>query len=256
VNKRKIAVLASGGLDSNILIAKLLKKYNAVYPIYIRCGLNWEQAELYWLRKYLKKLDSKNLRSLTVLSLPVDDLDGKEWAVTGRRVPGYRSRDEEVYLPGRNLLLLAKAATFCALHKIPTLALGTLAANPFPDASKKFFKMMNRTSGEALRYPVKIIVHFMRLKKKDVLKKGEGLPLELSFSCLAPRGLKPCGRCNKCAEKDRLDEEEKLGVQRNPLDGAGKNRFFEQGNRFRIREKGGDILFRLLEIDLFKFFQE
>lgn len=200
----KIAVLASGGIDSNILIAELLKKYDKVYPIYIQCGLVWEQAELHWLRKYLKNLDSKNLKPLTVLSLPTDDLFGNGWAVTGHRVPGYRSRDEEVYLPGRNLLLLAKASTFCALQKIPTLAIGSLTGNPFPDATASFFKTMSRTTSEALGSRIKIIAPFHKLKKKDVLKRSKGLQLHLSFSCLAPKGLKPCGRCNKCAERDNV----------------------------------------------------
>lgn len=201
--KRSIAILASGGLDSNVLLAELLKSYKEVYPVYIRCGLIWEKAELYWLQKYLKKLKSKNLRPLKILSLPVEDLDGKGWAVTGRRVPGYKSRDEEVSLPGRNLLLLSKATTFCALHKIPTLALGTLAANPFPDASRTFFKMMSRVSQLAHGHPLKIIAPFRNLKKREILRKGTGLPLKLSFSCLAPRRLKPCRQCNKCAERDK-----------------------------------------------------
>jgi 7-cyano-7-deazaguanine synthase len=204
VKKRKIAVLASGGLDSNVLISELLRKYDEVYPIYIQCGLVWERAELYWLRKYLKKLKSRNLRPLTVLSLPVNDLDGRGWAVTGRGAPGYQSRDEEVFLPGRNLLLFSKAATFCALHKIPILAIGSLSGNPFPDATKEFFQNFGRTASQALNVPIKIIAPFQKLKKKDVLKKGRGLPLHLSFSCLAPKGLKPCGRCNKCSERYKV----------------------------------------------------
>lgn len=210
MKKSKIALLASGGLDSNVLIAELLKKYDEVYPIYIQCGLVWEQAELHWLRKYLKKLGSKKLNPLTVLSLPTEDLDGKGWAVTGRRVPDYRSRDEEVYLPGRNLLLLAKAATFCTLKKIPRLAIGSLSGNPFPDATGSFFKSMSRAASQALGSRIKIIAPFHKLKKKDVLQRGKRLPLHLSFSCLAPKGMTPCGRCNKCAERDFALENKQL----------------------------------------------
>jgi 7-cyano-7-deazaguanine synthase len=32
---------------------------------------------------------------------------------------------------------------------------------------------------------------------------GDGLPLELTFSCLRPVGGLHCGRCNKCAERRR-----------------------------------------------------
>jgi 7-cyano-7-deazaguanine synthase len=30
---------------------------------------------------------------------------------------------------------------------------------------------------------------------------GRDLPLELTFSCIAPAGELHCGRCNKCAER-------------------------------------------------------
>jgi 7-cyano-7-deazaguanine synthase len=32
---------------------------------------------------------------------------------------------------------------------------------------------------------------------------GRDLPLELTFSCLAPHSGLHCGRCNKCAERQR-----------------------------------------------------
>jgi 7-cyano-7-deazaguanine synthase len=37
----------------------------------------------------------------------------------------------------------------------------------------------------------------------EVLKRAEGLPLELTFSCIAPEDGLHCGRCNKCAERAR-----------------------------------------------------
>jgi 7-cyano-7-deazaguanine synthase len=39
------------------------------------------------------------------------------------------------------------------------------------------------------------------MNKNQVMQLGRELPLELTFSCIAPlRGLH-CGRCNKCAER-------------------------------------------------------
>lgn len=203
MRKRKIAVLASGGLDSNILIGLLLKTFDEVYPVYVRSGLKWEKAELFWLKKYLGTLKQPKLMPLTLLDLPFQDLDPRGWAVTGKKVPDFASADEEVCLPGRNLLLLSKTSTFCTLKKIPKIALGTLSANPFPDATPKFFHDFSRTAGLALGYSIQILAPFARLKKNEILQMGSDLPLHLSFSCLAPKGTKPCHRCNKCAEKER-----------------------------------------------------
>jgi 7-cyano-7-deazaguanine synthase len=55
----------------------------------------------------------------------------------------------------------------------------------------------------ALNFPLSIRAPFSRLSKKQVLALGRGLPWELTFSCLKPRGVRPCGRCNKCAERDK-----------------------------------------------------
>jgi 7-cyano-7-deazaguanine synthase len=188
-----VCVLVSGGLDSCVLVAELAKTYRRVHPIFIRQGLVWERAELRHLRRYLRAV---GIGPLTVLNAPADY--GRHWSTTGKNVPGAKSRDEAVYLPGRNLMLLSKAAVFCALHKIPVIAVGTLAGNPFPDATPKFFRDFSRVSG------IKVIAPFRKLSKAEVVRRGQNLPLHLSFSCLAPRRGRHCGRCNKCAERRRV----------------------------------------------------
>lgn len=91
------------------MLAELAKRYRRVYPVYIRQGLAWERAELRHLRRYLRAV---GLGPLTVLELPVRDLYGRHWSLTGRRAPGARTADAAVFLPGRNLMLLSKAAVF------------------------------------------------------------------------------------------------------------------------------------------------
>ena len=44
--QRTLAVLVSGGLDSAILLAEACRERAAVFPLYVRCGLRWEEAEL------------------------------------------------------------------------------------------------------------------------------------------------------------------------------------------------------------------
>lgn len=183
--KRPVCALVSGGLDSMVLLDELAKRYRPVFRVYIRQGLVWERDEL------------RHLRGATVLEVPVGDLYRNHWSLTGRQVPGARTRDEAVCLPGRNLMLLSKAAVFCALHKIPVIAVGSLGHNPFPDATPKFFRDFARLSG------VKVVAPFRRLTKAQVIRRGQHLPLHKSFSCIAPKRGRHCGRCNKCAERQR-----------------------------------------------------
>jgi 7-cyano-7-deazaguanine synthase len=96
-----------------------------------------------------------------------------------------------------------KPALWCTEHEIENLALATLAANPFLDATPTFFTSFEAMIHEAIGERVQISRPFERLTKNQVLEMGRDLPLELTFSCLSPvRGMH-CGRCNKCAERHR-----------------------------------------------------
>jgi len=193
-----ICVLVSGGLDSCVMLAELTKRYRRVYPVFIRHGLLWETAELRHLRRYLRAIHAG---PLTVLNSPVDY--GNHWSLTGKNVPGAKTADEKMYLPGRNLMLLSKTAVFCALNKIPVIAIGSLDHNPFPDATPAFFRNFARLAGTALTCRLKIIAPYRTLTKEQVIRRGRDLPLHLTFSCVAPQRGRACGRCNKCAERGK-----------------------------------------------------
>ena len=62
---------------------------------------------MYWLDRFQPSLEAPGLGALEVLEMPVQDLYGDHWSLTGVDPPGRESPDEAVYLPGRNLLLLA-----------------------------------------------------------------------------------------------------------------------------------------------------
>jgi 7-cyano-7-deazaguanine synthase len=198
-----IGVLASGGLDSCILISELLRQGRPVQPFYIRTNLIWEQAEALALGRYLQAVDSSNLRDLTLLELPLTDLYGRHWSTTGDDTPASDAPDEAVFLPGRNALLMVKAAVWCQLNGVRELALASLSTNPFEDATGQFFEhaqaMFNCYDGR----PIRIVLPFSDLNKQQVVERGRDYPLELTFSCISPMDDEHCGRCNKCAERQR-----------------------------------------------------
>ena len=202
---RSVCALVSGGLDSCVMLGHLARRYAKVYPVFIRKGLVWEPAELRHLNRFLRAAKIPRVQPLTILDLPVLDLYGNHWSTTGRDVPGAKTPDEAVYLPGRNLLLLSKAAVFCAKHGIGTIALGALGHNPFRDATPKFFRGFAASAGHALGVRLKVIAPFRALTKEQVIRRGVRLhlPLHLSFSCIAPKNGRPCRHCNKCAERER-----------------------------------------------------
>jgi 7-cyano-7-deazaguanine synthase len=196
-----VAVLASGGLDSAVLAADLLRQGHVVHPIYIRFGLAWERVEEEHLRRFLTTLESPALQPLVVLDLPVQPLYESHWSVSGEGVPDDQTTDDAVYLPGRNLLLLTQPAVWCALHAVHAIALGTLKGNPFPDSTREFFEGFATLAERAMGHTLEILTPYAELTKIEVIERGRGLALEHTFSCIDPRDGRHCGRCNKCAER-------------------------------------------------------
>jgi len=139
------------------MLAELAKRYDRVYPLYIRQGLIWERAELRALRRFSSSIP------ITVLRLPVRDLYGAHWSLSGRNIPGTKS----------------------------------------PNATPVFFRHFAAAAGEALGMRLRVIAPLRGLTKEQVIRRGRGLPLHLTFSCINPKRGRACGRCNKCAERRR-----------------------------------------------------
>ena len=153
-----------------------------------------------WALKY----EQGNFAASNIGSMPsaiFDQINASLSAVTGRGVPSASDPDEMVFLPGRNVFLLAKPLLWCHLHGVPEVALGSLATNPFPDATPAFFRALEDVVNQAVGGAVHIRLPFAGQKKRDVMLLGRGLPLEHTFSCIRPAGELHCGQCNKCAER-------------------------------------------------------
>ncbi len=168
-------------------------------PLYVSCGLAWQCEEQRWAHRYLDALAHPQLEPLIVLSMPLADLYGDHWSITGQDVPAADDPDERVYLAGHNPLLLIKADIWCRLHGVSQLALGALATNPFSDATDAFFVPFGEAMDQAVAGTVELIRPLAAMDKREVMRWGAQAPLELTFSCLAPRGELHCGACNKCA---------------------------------------------------------
>jgi 7-cyano-7-deazaguanine synthase len=90
---------------------------------------------------------------------------------------------------------------WCHLNGVPTLALGLLSGNPFPDSTDRFFDSYASAINQGLGGSLRIVRPYQGLKKKDVLRRGRGCPLGATWSCMRPVGELHCGACNKCAER-------------------------------------------------------
>ena len=197
-------MLASGGLDSAVLLADLARE-NSVFPVYVAAGLAWEPREQDVLRSYLDAIAGENLKPLTVLEMPSRGLyGGGHWSVTGD-APGYEEPDEAVYIPGRNVLLIGVTAVWCALNGVDVIAIGSLDENPFPDATPAFFEDYGRLLSGALDHPLQVVAPYRQQHKSRIIARFPELPLHLTLTCMAPverqGAVLHCGDCNKCRER-------------------------------------------------------
>jgi 7-cyano-7-deazaguanine synthase len=196
------AVLFSAGLDSAVLAAAEARTSD-VLPIYVSAGLAWEASELAAVERLLTHAAYARLAPLARLAFSVRDLyPSSHWAIVGRP-PAFDTPDQDVYLTGRNIVLLGKTAIYCAQRGIGRVALGPLAGNPFPDATPEFFAAMAGALSLGLAHEIRIDTPFARMHKSEVIRLGRelGLPLELTLSCMGPVDGRHCGRCSKCRER-------------------------------------------------------
>jgi 7-cyano-7-deazaguanine synthase len=212
----RIAVLFSAGLDSAVLLAQAAHESPdaVIHPIYVSTGLAWEREERAMAERYLTALASTAaIQPLASLTVDMRDVyPSSHWAIRGEP-PGYDTPDEDVYLDGRNIVLLSKASVFMARQRIPRIMIGPLAGNPFPDATAVFFETMGRALSIGLDAPITIDAPFVSMKKADVIRLGRalGVPFELTLSCMQPKDGHHCGRCSKCRE--RLEAFREVGAE-------------------------------------------
>jgi 7-cyano-7-deazaguanine synthase len=212
-------VLLSGGLDSAVLAAHEARTA-PVLPVYVSSGLAWEALELAMVDHLLghEALATRVKPLLRVEFTMRDVYTPSHWALRGEP-PAYDTPDEDVYLAGRNLVLLSKAGVVAAMNRVHRIAIGPLAGNPFPDARPSFFRAMQEALTLGLDQSIEVVTPFLTWTKEDVIRRGLELrvPLGLTLSCMSPvppaRTAAPplhCGQCSKCRE--RRDAFDALGL--------------------------------------------
>ena len=203
---RAIAVLFSAGLDSAVLLARVLHEGRAeVQPIYVSAGLAWEAEERAMALRLLESPPYSSSATRPLVTLTVDMRDvypASHWAIRGEP-PAYDTPDEDVYIDGRNIVLLSKASVYMARAGIERVLIGPLAGNPFPDASREFFDAMERSLSIGLASAIRIDAPFAAMHKDAVIALGGtlGVPFALTLSCMQPRDGLHCGLCSKCRER-------------------------------------------------------
>lgn len=184
---KKVLILASGGLDSSVLLA-LYSNLN--YEVHLMCfDYGNKNAELEYLK--LNKLRHKfNIPPSRLYSIDLNINWSKSSCVNG---------GGNLYVEMRNLIFLSNAISFAEAQEMDEIAIGFIDAGAeYKDTSDDFLDKMNTLSLETIGVP--IVAPLKQLDKVGVYSLGKKLGVDLTdtFSCNTPVDGQPCGECVDC----------------------------------------------------------
>ena len=204
-------VLLSGGLDSAVLLAHEARA-RRVWPVYVKVGLAWEALELAMVERLLAHPAPAGRASAAVdaWSSPCATSTRRRTGPFAASRPPTTRPDEDVYLTGRNLVLLAKAGVTGRLRSGRSASRSDRwPAIRFPTRGRRSSpRWPNALIDSGWTTPMEVAAPFLEWQKEDVIRRGLelGVPLELTLSCMNPVDgadgpPRHCGLCSKCRER-------------------------------------------------------
>lgn len=200
-------VLASGGLDSTTLAYWLRSQGTGFVPVFIDYGQHCAKTE----RERLVEVLPESIFGPCVAVNIADVYNGCASRLISKADLWCDSiTGDDLYLPYRNLLLLATGAAFAQARGYSEVYAAFINSNHAKeiDCSAVFFDRL----GELLSDygTVRIRMPFRDFSKRKVAELGLSLdaPIARTFSCQAASVI-PCGACPNC--RDRLAALDGLG---------------------------------------------
>jgi 7-cyano-7-deazaguanine synthase len=189
----KIVVLASGGVDSSVMMLLLKKEGHQVLPLFIDYGQLAREKE--WL-------SCKDICHFLGLEPYKMDISGFGKSIPSGITDSKLDIEKNAFLPTRNLLFLTLGAAYAYTQSSNVVAIGLLSNPIFPDQTAEFIQVAQKCISASLGVDLKILAPLISLDKRDTLKLAHkyGLPLNLTHSCHS-NGETPCGRCISCKER-------------------------------------------------------
>jgi 7-cyano-7-deazaguanine synthase len=189
----KIVALASGGVDSSLMMFLLKKEGHGIFPLFIDYGQLAREKE--WI-------SCQNLSHFLELEPFRMDISGFGKSIPSGITDSELDIEKNAFLPTRNLLFLTLGAAYARVKSANVIAIGILSNPIFPDQTLDFIRAAQNSISTALGTNTIIMAPLISLDKRDTLRLARkyGLPLDLTSSCHSS-SKEPCGRCISCKER-------------------------------------------------------
>jgi 7-cyano-7-deazaguanine synthase len=203
----KTLVIASGGMDSSVLVYHLRKAGDDVAVVSFDYGQRHGARELAAARRlYAEELGMRHdiIRMTEIGAL----LSGDSALVTAEvEVPEGHYESESMkatVVPNRNMIMLAIARGIAGARKMNRVAYAAHAGDHaiYPDCRPDFFEALSKACSMADWSGVTLCAPFIAMSKADICGLGGELdvPFEETWSCYKGGELH-CGKCGTCTER-------------------------------------------------------
>lgn len=198
-------ILCSGGLDSTVLAYKLMRDHVPILPLFVDYGQHCAETEL----RTVKKVLPESLRyQIETIDLSSVYKHSKSRLIVEADLWSERVKDDDLYVPLRNLLIFTAGAAFAqsvGASDLYAAIINTVRAKEV-DCSVDFFAKLHDVLG--VYDAVQLHLPFRNMSKLEVARLGAQLaaPIAETFSCQASSEI-PCGACPNCVERLNAFEE-------------------------------------------------
>ena len=218
----KALVLLSGGMDSAVCLAQMVKKFGANNVLAVGFKYGQKHSKNH---EYSKKIaDYFNVK---IVDLVIDKsaFKGSNSALLNDHKIKHASYNQvlkeskdgvaDTYVPFRNGLMLAQVAALAYSQKANYIVYGAhkddYAGNAYPDTSPAFYKAMNEAINIGTNKQVKLLAPLIGLDKAGVVRLGTKLnvPFEWTRTCYEGEDVS-CGECATCRDRINAFKQNKL----------------------------------------------
>ncbi|MBN1786538.1 MAG: 7-cyano-7-deazaguanine synthase QueC [Candidatus Methanofastidiosa archaeon] len=202
--KGDCVLILSGGLDSTVLLYKLLEEGRSPVTLTFDYGQKHKKE----IEKAKATSDILCLENI-VYNIPLERIfHGSSLLSGGIDIPeGYYTEETQrsTVVPNRNMILLSFAVGLAEDRGLCEVYYGAHMNDRtiYPDCRPSFIEAVSRASQEGTYNNVRVIAPFMDWRKSEIVKEGARLkvPFENTWSCYKG-GSVPCGKCGTCQERE------------------------------------------------------
>lgn len=194
----KTVVLLSGGIDSTVLLADRVVGGDECL------ALTFDYGQTHYREITAAEHIAKVLRAQWQFMF-LSCLSGSALTGQGDIPETTATAVDTTYVPGRNIVMLAIAASYAERVGASAVLFGANRGDHagYPDCRPEFITAMDQAIGIGTSAGVSVSAPFCTWTKTEIVEHGRELdaPLHLTWSCYRG-GADPCGRCGACQSRE------------------------------------------------------